>query len=193
MGKKRLNPETGEPFRKGDLRSDGRVFMNYTVLVKKNGYLGECWLKPESYERIKASDRERAKIYRDGTDASQKYHRNREASLKSRYGITLDRYEAMRMAQGGRCAICQEPTEKLVVDHCHESGKVRALLCHPCNILCGFLEKRKHNLEQAHRYIEVHKALTMPELWEPGCPSDLLGPSVVLQMSELRKPRRPGA
>src|SRR6266403_544492 len=54
-----------------------------------------------------------------------------------RYGLTLDDYDRILRGQGGACAICgtREPGGKkgrFTVDHCHESGKIRGLLCINC-------------------------------------------------------------
>lgn len=56
----------------------------------------------------------------------------RKSALKRKYGITPEQFDAMRSAQGGRCAICGVPGG-LVVDHCHATGRVRSLLCDKCN------------------------------------------------------------
>jgi hypothetical protein len=48
---KRLNPETGRPFRAGDTRDDGMVFVQYKNLVKKDGYFAEGWVRAEVYRR----------------------------------------------------------------------------------------------------------------------------------------------
>ena len=40
---KRLNPKTGEPFKRGDTREDGYVFQTYTSKVKQNGFQAESW------------------------------------------------------------------------------------------------------------------------------------------------------
>jgi hypothetical protein len=71
----------------------------------------------------------------------------RNTYLLRKYGITLDDYLALRDSQNGVCAICQLPPSgrrvgssrpgdhpELVVDHCHTTGRVRALLCNNCNI-----------------------------------------------------------
>lgn len=56
------------------------------------------------------------------------------------YGITSEQYEALYEAQGGACYICQRAkgiSKKLAVDHDHESGFVRGLLCTTCNKILG--------------------------------------------------------
>ena len=61
---------------------------------------------------------------------------SRKAGLKHHYGITPDQWQQMFDAQNGRCAICgtDAPGKKAFnVDHCHESGWVRGLVCAPCN------------------------------------------------------------
>lgn len=77
------------------------------------------------------------------------------------YGITLSDYDAMLSKQGGGCAICGidksgRDDGRFVVDHCHKSGMVRALLCCACNALVGFLETRKDILSTAMEYIRKH-------------------------------------
>lgn len=52
------------------------------------------------------------------------------------YGITAEEYWAIYEHQGGCCYICQRATgvrKRLSVDHCHETGRVRGLLCTGCN------------------------------------------------------------
>lgn len=64
---------------------------------------------------------------------SLKAHAKRTESV---YGITGDEYWKLYEAQGGKCAICQRATgarKRLAVDHNHETGLVRGLLCGPCN------------------------------------------------------------
>lgn len=63
--------------------------------------------------------------------------RIRNTGLRIRYGITLEDFVAMRAKQQGRCAICDAVDERLVVDHNHQTGKVRGLLCHLCNAMIG--------------------------------------------------------
>lgn len=79
------------------------------------------------------------------------HHRARKKALReaaharrieATYGITKEQYEALYEAQGGVCWICQRATgktRKLSVDHDHDTGFVRGLLCRPCNDILGHL------------------------------------------------------
>ena len=50
---KRINPKTERPFRAGDLREDGLVFIQYDRRTNAEGYCYENWVTPESYEKRK--------------------------------------------------------------------------------------------------------------------------------------------
>lgn len=67
----------------------------------------------------------------------------RISKLKVAYGVTVVEYNRMFDAQEGLCACCNDPeyTKQLAVDHCHVTGRVRALLCHQCNNNLGIYEK----------------------------------------------------
>ena len=81
-------------------------------------------------------------------------------SIKRLYGITLDEYEAMVEAQGGRCAICgEQPEERLRVDHDHDTGAVRELLCGPCNIALGGARDNPDLLRAMIAYLERHQVV----------------------------------
>ena len=64
----------------------------------------------------------------------------RAQNLLSRYGMTPAQYDEMLAKQGNLCALCGCPMERPVVDHCHATGKVRGILCHPCNIKLPAIE-----------------------------------------------------
>ena len=81
---------------------------------------------------------------------------SRNRTLKYKYGITIEDYERMLVEQNHQCYICNAET-KLVVDHCHESGKVRGLLCHQCNIMLGMAKDNPAILRLAANYLELAK------------------------------------
>jgi hypothetical protein len=77
-----------------------------------------------------------------------------EAKLVSRYGVSLQRFKELHQEQGGACAICGVvPKSRLHVDHDHDSGKVRGLLCGSCNRGIGYLGEDPGRLEAAAAYI----------------------------------------
>lgn len=67
---------------------------------------------------------------------------SRRSQLRTRYGLTVDQYDAMLEAQGGLCALCDSPPQvrRLSVDHDHLTGAVRGLLCGRCNLALAFFE-----------------------------------------------------
>lgn len=78
--------------------------------------------------------------------------------LKSKYGITPEEYERMFEQQGGVCAVCKRPPGKrrLSVDHDHETGEVRALLCTRCNMALGYADESPSILQGLIDYLKRH-------------------------------------
>jgi hypothetical protein len=86
----------------------------------------------------------------------------RRHQLKSKYGITPADYERLLEQQGGCCAICGShdsygKTNRLAVDHDHETGEVRALLCNKCNPAIGLMDDDPERLEAAASYLRAFK------------------------------------
>ena len=84
----------------------------------------------------------------------------RDKYLRSSYGINTEQYEAMWTAQAGLCAICHmEPRsgKRLFVDHCHETLKIRGLLCDDCNVAIGRFHDNPDLVFQAVEYLIVHE------------------------------------
>lgn len=85
----------------------------------------------------------------------------RNQQYKTRYGITLDDYDSMYAEQGGVCAICgtDSPGSRFNhfhVDHDHDTGKVRQLLCEACNTGLGKFRDNPLLLRLAASYLEKH-------------------------------------
>jgi hypothetical protein len=83
----------------------------------------------------------------------------RNQNLRNRYGISLERYEAMHRRQRGRCAICREfprGQRPLMVDHRHHTTPafVRDLLCTSCNTAIGQARESVRILRAMVRYVE---------------------------------------
>lgn len=78
--------------------------------------------------------------------------------LKKLYGITPEQYEQMRQLQENSCAICGTHQDTLpralCVDHDHDTGKIRGLLCDTCNRGLGLLKDNQVILNRAIRYLK---------------------------------------
>ena len=82
--------------------------------------------------------------------------RCRMANRVGRYNITVNDLDELWIKQNGVCAICGmalDP-EKYRIDHDHNSGKVRGILCHSCNTGIGLLQDSPETLHNAARYLE---------------------------------------
>ncbi|SRR6266496_90958 len=103
--------------------------------------------------KIRKKHRKYRELYRSKTQAYR---------LKKNFGMTLEDYNIMLESQNGLCAICYKPETKvfhgritaLVVDHCHETGKIRKLLCYRCNVSLGLLDDNPDRMRAMARYVE---------------------------------------
>lgn len=83
---------------------------------------------------------------------------NRAHQLRHLYGISLEQYQELLDAQDGVCAICKLPPQGqrkfLAVDHDHETGEIRGLLCTTCNVGLGALRDSTELVRSALAYLE---------------------------------------
>jgi hypothetical protein len=88
----------------------------------------------------------------------------RDYMLRSKYGITLAQYEMLLAAQEGCCAICKtiQPGRYGVfhIDHDHETGVLRKLLCERCNVGLGYFQESMVVLQAAMDYLREFKSET---------------------------------
>lgn len=84
--------------------------------------------------------------------------------LKRTYNMNYDDYASLHQQQDGKCAICggegfqmRPNAVKLVVDHCHDTGVVRGLLCHNCNRALGLLQDSLSSIQKAFDYVKKFK------------------------------------
>jgi hypothetical protein len=83
----------------------------------------------------------------------------RKMDFSYRYGLTVDQYDDLLAKQGHTCAICRTTKPlgrwgRFVVDHDHDTGKVRGLLCNSCNVALGRLGDTVEGLSRAMMYIK---------------------------------------
>ncbi len=132
---------------------------------------GEDKKLEEFYNRKASEDGKSYRCKKCDNEARLKYkEKNYESHLlsqrrrnyKCKYGITIEDYDNMLKEQGGCCAICGSSDSKchgrmnFAVDHCHETGKVRGLLCNDCNRALGLFQDSSEILDKAVKYLETH-------------------------------------
>lgn len=86
----------------------------------------------------------------------------RERRLKRKFGISQTEYDLILDSQDGKCAICGKPlydklNKRLSVDHNHDTGKVRGLLCSACNQGLGYFKDNPDLLLKASTYLISHE------------------------------------
>lgn len=87
-------------------------------------------------------------------DNEHRYYRKWGSALFRKLGLTMARYHEMCEAQGWACKICQRtPNTALHVDHCHETNKIRGLLCGGCNVGLGHFGDDPERMEKAAEYL----------------------------------------
>lgn len=75
------------------------------------------------------------------------------------YGLTIESYQKLEDAQNNKCKICGAEggdcrMSRLRIDHCHETGEVRGLICHKCNVGLGQFRDDLDLLKEAVKYLE---------------------------------------
>ena len=84
---------------------------------------------------------------------------DRDRVIRRKYGLSAEDFAAKAEAQGWTCGICSTNLRgagrQLQVDHCHKTGKVRALLCGPCNRALGHMRDDPARLRKAADYVEA--------------------------------------
>lgn len=109
----------------------------------------------ENVRKWRHRNLDRAKAEKAWRDNNKEKVRNYRRKFFT--GIPLGEYDRKFAEQNGRCAICQREgpvgNRPLGVDHCHVTGKIRSLLCNPCNAALGNMEDDAERLQKAIAYL----------------------------------------
>ena len=131
----------------------------------------KCKQEKEVSEFFKRSDRKSGYVsackscygtYIRTTNKQAQAARSRKSLLKTNYGMTVDEYESLSASQEHCCAICGVTKDNAIlgtgnhfhIDHNHQTGEVRGLLCLPCNTLLGKAMDNPTILKAAVSYLE---------------------------------------
>ena len=112
--------------------------------------LARNW-RAKNKDKVSAYNKKRPK----NAEARRRHH------LKKTYGLSLEEYNQKLVTQNGVCAICKQPElsirrgsyKSLDVDHNHETGEIRGLLCSACNAALGLLKEDAQRIESLLAYL----------------------------------------
>lgn len=105
-------------------------------------------------------DRQRAKEWAAANPERARYH-SRKKLFRTKYNMTIEEHDALFASQGFACGACGSagPNSKKgwSTDHCHDTGIVRGILCHHCNVGLGHAKDSVETMKKWIAYIERHK------------------------------------
>ena len=116
----------------------------------RDGLRNQCRDCRREYERRRSRSPENIEATRES---------RRRSVMKWRYGTTQDEVEKMVAAQNNRCLICNTEGEgqgmqRLCIDHDHNTGKIRGMLCRKCNAGLGYFRDNPTLIRTAASYLE---------------------------------------
>ena len=152
---------------------ENRIYMREYYAANK-----DKWKRsPEEKERRNDMRRERyasdaalAKLYRKPAGPKGK-SKARDTYLRKEFGIGIDEYDRLLADQGGMCAICDASENykgrRFAIDHCHDTGAVRGLLCDNCNRGLGLFKDNTDRLDKAIEYLWIARSKALGDLVPP--------------------------
>lgn len=118
--------------------------------AQARGMCSDCygaWTRTENKEKINKKQKE----------WRQKHpHKVKDTKRRQLYGISSAEVQLMIDSQSGMCDICQQRPANHI-DHDHSTGKVRAILCGPCNMGLGSFLDNPEIMRRAADYVILHK------------------------------------
>lgn len=167
-----FNQQHGRPWLRPDCK-DCQGAYRRAYGLRRRAQLNEDAAAYREANRDELAEKSRNR-YGNKTPAERK-EANRAYALKHEYGLTVEQYDHMLAEQGGVCALCSRPpgVRLLAVDHDHDTGRVRGLLCVRCNTALGSLGDNEEGLLRAVAYLRGKHATG--EWGQPGVLTMLVG------------------
>lgn len=134
------------------------------VVTRERGYLRCRFCALERCKTWKKNNPEVQKVYKARTYAKHGERYTLETKLRQKH-ISREQYDELMIAQDNKCAICDKPetvvrrkdgvVSPLSIDHDHDSGKIRGLLCMRCNNALGFFDDNLDRMMKAVTYLRM--------------------------------------
>lgn len=140
----------------GERPSESHKLRRYDI-KKPFGPDNFFWLQCDAAEETMTERQKKAWYQKQWREKNPE--KSKAITLKKQFGIGFEQYTDMALSQGGGCAICggKDEHRALAVDHCHETNKVRGLLCSFCNRGIGLFRDLPDRMEAAAAYVRKHK------------------------------------
>ena len=121
------------------------------------------WKETDMPEEARKDRAAYMRIWQQKRRSKNSYY-GKNSDLKKNYGVDIDWFNRQFDLQNGVCAICHEPETTIIhgrkislaVDHCHDTGRVRGLLCRGCNSSIGHFKHNTKILQSAMDYLRKH-------------------------------------
>jgi len=166
---KKKTTENARKYRNLDIQKHRDRCRKYREENREACLLSQREWRKNNKEKVKQYESSWREKNKDKYKASQKKWKEKNKSkvisdrLKRKYGICQNQYNNILESQSGVCAICFktcETNQRLSVDHCHNTGKIRGLLCNKCNTALGQMMDSVENLRNAAEYLEKHQTIS---------------------------------
>lgn len=154
-----------------DIKGDGRCKLCHRLSANRKRNSNREWFNAKMAEDRAKNPEKWKEIYKKAYQKKiEKFDREtiNTKEIIRMHGLTHEQYEKMQLEQNGLCKICRQPETRksrapgkitrLVVDHCHETNKVRGLLCHQCNLLLGAARDNADILATAMAYLQTYQS-----------------------------------
>lgn len=132
----------------------------YAQRARPDGLCPWCKACHSAHSKARYAEQHQKVVERQRVYDREHADERRDKHLRRLYGITLAEYLQRLADQGNACAVCRRafvpgaPRNKAVcVDHDHDTGQVRGLLCHSCNRGLGLLGDNPEVVQRALAYL----------------------------------------
>ena len=135
------------------IKEKNRRYWNKHIEKRKASYREKFPQIQAQRKEYRAKNKDKSKTYnKEWYDKNLKHDKKKqkEKNLKHYFNLTLDQFNDMVKTQDNKCKICTKELDMAKgthVDHDHNTGKVRGVLCHPCNTKLGWYEKNSTGVE----------------------------------------------
>lgn len=138
----------------GEVKLAEAFSKSHTHVSGLTSYCKPCHKQYRSENRERDRLKLQEKRYADPEKYREYDRRHSRTKTLKKYGLTDQQFAELAKLQNGQCKICDKiPKDRLVVDHNHDTGVIRGLLCRQCNAAIGLLGDNIEGVQRAWSYL----------------------------------------